>query len=161
MKRFGKAKTPSEPEPRPDATADAALPTTGIGGFPLPSTDPVTNFLIADIVLRAMGDFAREHIEKKTLAQTYDRAQAEEIVGGQSVAKTVALYAMARIATRSPAGLALVAGGLLLKTLYDRGRDLETGAGTGTGTHRAANTAADRARAAAKAALERLPGRKT
>ncbi len=153
MKRFGKAKAPSEPEPLPDATADAALPTTGIGGFPLPSTDPVTNFLIADIVLRGVGDFAREHIEKKTLAQTYDRAQAEEIVGSQSVAKTVALYAMARIATRSPAGLALVAGGLLLKTLYDRGRDLESG----TGTHRAA----DRARAAAKAALERLPGRKT
>ena len=94
-------------------------------GLPLPSTDPATNFLIADIVLRAAGDLAREAVEKKTLTQTYDRAKAEELVSSQSIAKTIALYGISRIATRSPAGLALVAGGLVLKALYDRGKSIE------------------------------------
>lgn len=98
-------------------------------GFPLPSDNPATNFLIADIVLRAAGDFAREQIEKKTLSQTYDRAKAEELVGSQSLAKTIALYGISRIATRSPAGLAIVAGGLVLKALYDRGKSVEARGG--------------------------------
>jgi hypothetical protein len=100
-------------------------PDTGIGGLPLPSTDPATNFLIADIVLRAAGEFARELIEKKTLAQTYDRAKAEELVSRQSIAKTLAIYGISRIATRSPVGLAVVAGGLVIKALYDRGKSME------------------------------------
>jgi len=105
--------------------AGQATPDTGIGGLPLPSTDPATNFLIADIILRAAGDFAREAIEKKTLAQTYDRDKAEELVSSQSIAKTIALYGITRIATRSPVGLALVTGGLVLKALYDRGKSME------------------------------------
>lgn len=118
-----KAKAP-QPSKAPDAP-ESGNPQTGIGGLPLPSTDPATNFLIADIVLRAAGDFAREAIEKKTLAQTYDRETAENIVSSQSIAKTVALYGITRMATRSPVGLAVVAGGLVLKALYDRGKSIE------------------------------------
>lgn len=91
----------------------------------MPSTDPATNFVITDIVLRAAGDFAREAIERTTLTQTYDRETAEQIVSSQSIAKTIALYGITRIATRSPVGLAVVAGGLVLKALYDRGKALE------------------------------------
>jgi hypothetical protein len=119
----------SKPKPKA-APADQPSPAAGgASGLPLPSTDPATNFLIADIVLRAAGDFARERIEKKTLAHTYSRAAAEDIVGGQSLAKTIALYGISRIATRSPAGLALVAGGLILKALYDRGKNREARGG--------------------------------
>lgn len=117
--RKGKTKPDDAPQPAE----------TGLGGLPLPSTDPATNFLIADIVLRAAGDLAREVVEKKTLAQTYDRAKAEELVNSQSIAKTIALYGISRIATRSPAGLAIVAGGLVLKALYDRGKSIEARGG--------------------------------
>ncbi len=123
MKRPFRRKASPAPADQPDA------PDTGLAGLPLPSTDPATNFLIADILLRAAGDFARERIEAKTIAHTYDRAKAEELVGGQSIAKTIALYAITRIATRSPAGLALVAGGLVLKALYDRGKSIEARGG--------------------------------
>lgn len=128
MKRPARSKalveTPSE-RTAGESRSGTGTPTTGIGGIPLPSTDPATNFLVADIVLRAAGDLLREVIEKKTLTQTYDRAKAEELVGRQSLARTVVLYGISRIATRSPAGLAAVAGGLVLKALYDRGRSLE------------------------------------
>lgn len=122
-----KARAKDRPADQPESVPET--PQTGIGGLPLPSTDPATNFVIADIVLRAAGDFAREAIEKKTLAQTYDRAKAEEIVSSQSIAKTIALYGITRIATRSPAGLAVVAGGLILKALYDRGKTIEARGG--------------------------------
>lgn len=136
MKRPSLRKTQSKANPKAGAKAEAQAspappdqpeaPTSGLGGLPLPSTDPATNFLIADIVLRAAGDFAREAIEKKTLAQTYDRDKAEELVSSQSIAKTIALYGITRIATRSPAGLAVVAGALVLKALYDRGKSMES-----------------------------------
>ncbi|MFN3990650.1 MAG: hypothetical protein ACK4IS_10370 [Erythrobacter sp.] len=125
MKRPSLRKARAKPAP----TDQPDTPETGIAGLPLPSTDPATNFLIADIVLRAASDLAREAIEKKTLAQTYDRAKAEELVTSQSIVKTIALYGISRIATRSPAGLALVAGGLVVKALYDRGKSIEARGG--------------------------------
>jgi hypothetical protein len=130
MKRPFRRLLQSKPKAAPaDPPDTASAPQTGIAGLPLPSTDPATNFLIADIVLRSAGDFAREAIEKKTLAKTYDRDKAEEIVSSQSIAKTVALYGITRIATRSPVGLAVVAGGLVLKALYDRGKSKEARGG--------------------------------
>ncbi len=123
---------PSKAKPTTQATPaavsagdDDRTAQPGKGGLPLPSTDPATNFLIADILLRAAGDFARERIEKATLSQTYDRAKAEELVSSQSVVTTLALYGISRLATRSPLGLALVTGALVLKTLYDRGKSIE------------------------------------
>jgi hypothetical protein len=133
MKRPAKAKAPVAVSASAAETGAAGKPpTTGLAGIPLPSTDPATNFLIVDIVLRAAGDIVRELVEKKTLTQTYDRAKAEELVSRQSIAKTVAIYGISRIATRSPAGLAVVAGGLVLKALYDRGRSIEPKKAKGT-----------------------------
>ncbi|MGY6551388.1 MAG: hypothetical protein ACXIT4_05765 [Erythrobacter sp.] len=124
IKKIVKAKI-QPPAEVPAKMPEDAAPPTAAGFIPLPSTDPATNFLIADIILRAAGDFARERIEKTTLSKTYNRETAEEIVSSQSIGKTIALYGMARLARRSPAGLALVAGGLVLKALYDRGKNLE------------------------------------
>lgn len=126
MKRRPKAKPAAAPLAS-EAQDAATPPGTSRRGLPLPSTDPATNFVITDIVLRAAGDFAREAIERKTLTQTYDRDTAEKIVSSQSIAKTIALYGITRIATRSPVGLAVVASGLVLKALYDRGKSIEPG----------------------------------
>ena len=70
MKRPARSKALVETPPGRTGGASRSAngtPTTGIGGIPLPSTDPATNFLVADIVLRAAGDLLREVIEKKTL----------------------------------------------------------------------------------------------
>lgn len=127
MKRRLKAKPAAAPLANEADPAAAPRSETARRSLPLPSTDPATNFVITDIMLRAAGDFAREAIERKTLTETYDRETAEKIVSSQSIAKTIALYGITRIATRSPVGLAVVAGGLALKALYDRGKSIEPG----------------------------------
>ncbi|MEA1619989.1 hypothetical protein SOQ14_13785 [Erythrobacter sp. T5W1-R] len=127
MKRPARSRAKSksaEPAATPETGTDA-----GLAGVPLPSTNPATNFLIADIVLRAAGDLVRERVERGMITKTYDEEKAEELVDSSGLLTTVALYGISRIATRSPAGLAIVAGGLVLKALYDRGKSIEARGG--------------------------------
>ncbi|MBA4045950.1 MAG: hypothetical protein C0471_16250 [Erythrobacter sp.] len=111
------------------APADAPVPTdpqpTGPAGLPLPSPIAATNLVIADIVLRAAGGLLRNRMEKGLLVKSYDKAKVEKLVDGRSVATSLALWGASRLATRSPIGLAVVAGGLAAKVLYDRGKRLE------------------------------------
>ena len=92
------------------------------GPLPLPSPNAATNLLIADIVLRGAGRVARDTLEKRILIANYDPAKARELVDGRTMLTSLALYGASKLAARSPAGLAMVAGGLVLKTLYDRGK---------------------------------------
>lgn len=101
------------------------IPKTSIGGLPLPRAIAGTNLVIADIVLRAAGGLLRNRMEKGLLIASYDKAKAERLVDGRSLATSVALWGASRLATRSPLGLAVVAGGLAAKVLYDRGKRLE------------------------------------
>lgn len=98
---------------------------TGPGGLPLPSPIAGTNLVIADIVMRAAGGLLRNRMEKGLLVASYDKAKADKLVDGRSIATSLALWGASRIATRSPVGLAVVAGGLAAKVLYDRGKRLE------------------------------------
>jgi len=103
---------------------------TGIAGLPLPSPIVGTNLVIADIVLRAAGSLLRNRLEKGLLvasstASEGGRAKAARLVDGRSVATSLALWGASRVATRSPVGLAVVAGGLAAKVLYDRGKRIE------------------------------------
>jgi hypothetical protein len=105
---------------------------TGPGGLPLPSPLAGTNLVIADIVLRAAGGLLRNRMEKGLLVQSYgtddtSKARAEQLVDGRGLATSLALWGASRLATRSPLGLAVVAGGLAAKVLYDRGKRLEAG----------------------------------
>lgn len=114
------AKTP--PPPAAPATASAPDKPTGIAGLPLPSPVASTNLLVADIVLRAAGGLLRNRLEKSLLVANYDKAKAERLVDGRGLAASVALWGASRLARRSPLGLAIVAGGLAAKVLYDRGK---------------------------------------
>jgi hypothetical protein len=111
------------------ALPDAATPTdtkpAGKSGLPLPSPIAGTNLVIADIVLRAAGGLLRNRMEKGFLIKRYDKAKAEKLVDRRSIASSLALWGASRIATRSPLGLAVVAGGLAAKVFYDRGKRLE------------------------------------
>ena len=89
----------------------------------LPSPDPATNLLIADIVLRGASTLFRKSVEKRVArkaSQTEEDAQS--LLDGRGVIRTLGLYGASKLATRSPLGLGLVAGGLVAKTLYDRGK---------------------------------------
>ena len=93
------------------------------GGLPLPSPEPGTNLLIADIVLRGAGRLARETLEKRMLVSNYDPETARDLVDGRTVLSSLAIYGASKLAARSKGGLAIIAGGLALKALYDRGKD--------------------------------------
>lgn len=92
------------------------------GSLPLPSPQAATNLLIADIVLRGAGRLLREKLEKRMLIANYDPDKARELMDGRTVLTSLAVYGASKIAARSTPGLALVAGGLVLKTLHDRGK---------------------------------------
>ena len=116
--RGGTASPPAAAGPDPNQAP------TGPGGLPLPSPIAGTNLVIADIVLRAAGGLLRNRMDKGLLVASYDKAKAEKLVDGRSLATSVALWGASRLATRSPIGLAVVAGGLAAKVLYDRGKRL-------------------------------------
>ncbi len=90
-----------------------------------PSTNPATNLLIADVVLRGASSLFRKRVEKGMVKTSPDEAEARDILDGRGIMTTLALYGVSKLATRSPVGLGLVAGGLVLKTLYDRGKSVE------------------------------------
>ncbi|HSF11793.1 MAG TPA: hypothetical protein VLA50_02375 [Erythrobacter sp.] len=122
-RRAKRAKSVGSDPAEAQTTADAKP--TGPGGLPLPSPIAGTNLVIADIVLRAAGGLLRNRMEKGLLVASYDKAKADKLVDGRSVATSLALWGASRIATRSPIGLAVVAGGLAAKVFYDRGKRLE------------------------------------
>ena len=87
---------------------------------PGPSSNPATNLLIMDIVMRGASLLAARAVEQAALRLRYRRAKADDIVEGRSMIATLTATGAARVATRSVPGLLLVTGGLLVKTLIDR-----------------------------------------
>ena len=90
--------------------------------LPGPSTNPATNLLIADIAMRGVGRIVRNSLHKGVLRTRYSQDKAKAIVENRSVINTLAVYGVTKLATRSVPGALLVGGGLLVKTLYDRGK---------------------------------------
>lgn len=89
-------------------------------GVPGPSENPKTNFIIADVAIRAGGYLARRSVEKGFLAGRYGKQTAHDIVHNKSLKHTLLSTVLARIATRSVPGALLVGGGAVAKTLLDR-----------------------------------------
>ena len=92
----------------------------GAKDVPPPSPNPMTNLIIADLVLRGGGRLLRNLVERNVLKAKYPPDTAKSIVTGRGMAQTLVGTAIARIATRSVPGAILVGGGLLAKALYDR-----------------------------------------
>lgn len=89
---------------------------------PGPSTNPATNLIIQDILLRSAGRLTRHTVEKGLLRRRYSGREAKEMVENRSLIQTLAAYGVTKLATRSVPGALLVGGGLLAKTLFDRSR---------------------------------------
>ena len=112
------ADTPPDEEPAENA------PIKGKGSkLPLPTDNPATNLLIADIVVRGASTLLRKQVEEKVAKASADNPEeAEKVLDGRSMLTTLGLYGASKLATRSVSGLAIVASGLVAKTLYDRGK---------------------------------------
>ncbi|MEQ8410175.1 MAG: hypothetical protein RIC51_05180 [Erythrobacter sp.] len=91
----------------------------------MPSPDPNTNLMITDIVVRGSSLFLRRKLKDRMLLEEYDPDQVAKFKDGKGLLRTVGLLAASRLATGSLPGLAVVAGGLAAKTLYDRGKARE------------------------------------
>lgn len=89
-------------------------------GIPGPSENPATNFIIADVAIRAGSYLARRGVEKGLLAGRYGKDTAHRIVHNKSLKDTLISTLLARVATRSVPGALLVGGGALAKALLDR-----------------------------------------
>lgn len=104
-----------------DTGSDAV--TNRSANLPLPSDNPGTNLLIADIVMRGASTLFRKTVEKRVANASVDQEEeAQELLDGRTLITTLGLYGASKLATRSVPGLLLVTGGLLAKTLYDRGK---------------------------------------
>jgi hypothetical protein len=103
----------------------AAKAADTVKNTPPPSPNPMTNLLIADLVLRGGGRLLRQLVETNVLKTKYSPDKARKIVKGRGLAQTLISTAVARVATRSVPGAILVGGGLLAKALYDRSRGAE------------------------------------
>lgn len=87
-----------------------------------PSPNVHTNLAIADIALRGGSFLARRAVEKTLLGRKYSPGKAKAILKGRSFKETIFHTALSRIAMQSVPGAILVGGGLIAKTLYDRGK---------------------------------------
>ncbi len=87
-----------------------------------PSPKASTNLIITDIIVRSASTLFRKRVEKRVARASVEiDEEADQLLDGRTLLKTLSLYGMSKIATRSPLGLGVVGGGLILKTLYDRG----------------------------------------
>ena len=106
------ARRPSHRPKKPLARKSASVPG--------PSQNPATNFILADIAIRAGAYLARRGVEKGLLANRYGRDTARDIVANKTMGQTLISLALARVATRSIPGAIVVGGGALAKALLDR-----------------------------------------
>lgn len=104
---------------RPSHKASRPVPKKG-EGIPGPSENPATNFLLADMAIRAGSYLARRSVEKGLLANRYGKSTAKNIVNNKTFKQTAFSWVLARIATKSVPGAIVVGGGALAKTLLDR-----------------------------------------
>ena len=87
---------------------------------PGPSSNPSTNLIIHDILLRSVGRLSRMTVEKAILGRQYGKQFAKDAVENRSLVQTLAAYGVTKFATKSIPGAALVTTGLALKVLFDR-----------------------------------------
>jgi|TARA_R110002072_G_scaffold9518_31_gene46080 hypothetical protein len=98
---------------------------------PGPSTNPSTNLIINDILLRSVGRLSRLTVEKAVLGRKYGSQFAKDAVENRSLLHTMAAYGVTKVATRSLPGAAIVGTGLALKVLFDRSQSRRKSRRTG------------------------------
>lgn len=115
----GKAKpTDTALEPVSDTSNDAAK--TALEPATSPASTPMTNVIMADLVLRGGGELLRRVVETSLLGRAVGKGKAQKVIKSGSMGQALIRTAAVRIATRSVPGAIIVGGGMLAKALYDR-----------------------------------------
>lgn len=94
----------------------------GKPNVPGPTENPATNLLLADVVMRMGSYMLRGGVEELFLKKRYDEETAEDIKQNRSMARTLGSIAIAKFATRSLPGAAIVGTGIIGKVLYDHSK---------------------------------------
>ncbi|WP_338243298.1 hypothetical protein [Aurantiacibacter hainanensis] len=94
----------------------------GKGNVPGPTENPATNLMLADVVMRMGSYVLRGGVEKAFLKKRYDDKTAKEIKNNRSLVSTLGSIVVAKFATRSIPGAAIVGTGILGKVLYDHSK---------------------------------------
>ena len=79
--------------------------------------------LASEIAIRAVGSVMRRSFEKRVISRNYDDHTAKNVLENRSMVHAITAFAATKLATRSVPGALLVGGGLLAKTLFDRGSE--------------------------------------
>jgi hypothetical protein len=82
----------------------------------------VGSLLVADIVMSAGTFLLGRFVDKRILKTHYDKDAAREMRKQRTKGQAIATSAATKLATRSVPGAAIVTGGLLVGSLYKRGR---------------------------------------
>lgn len=98
----------------------------GKDNVPGPTENPATNLLLADVVMRMGSYLLRGGVEKAFLKKRYDSKTAKDIRDNRSIPRTLGAIAVAKFATRSIPGAAIVGTGILGKVLYDHSKARRT-----------------------------------
>lgn len=91
-------------------------------GVPGPSPDPSSNLVMADVAMRMGSYIVRRAIERSFLKGRYGKQTARDIVKNRTIVQTLTSAAIARFATGSLPGAAIVTTGMAAKVLLDRSR---------------------------------------
>ena len=87
-----------------------------------PSTNPATNLIVQDLILRAAGRLTRTSLEKGLLRRRYGGQHAKQIIENRSMVQTLLAFGATKFATRSIPGAILVGSAVIGKTIFDRSR---------------------------------------
>ena len=89
---------------------------------PGPTPDPSSNLVMADVLMRMTSYVMRRALERNFLKGRYGKDTARQIVKNRSIKQTLASAAIARLATGSLPGAAIVTTGMAAKILLDRSK---------------------------------------
>ncbi len=110
------AKKPTDP--KSDQTVSQAMAD--------PEQHPQSNLMLADIAMRMGTSVLRKGVESMFLRGQYGKDTAKALVKERSLRRTVASTVIAKVGTKSIPGAAIVGGGLVIKTLFDRSKGRQT-----------------------------------
>lgn len=129
MAKRGPQQTNSEDPARDTAQTGSASDANSDSGprsgkeVKLPGTSVGTNLMVADILVRGASRLLRGDIKRRIDRNSEPQEDGEsDKLNGRAILTTLGLYGASKLANRSPRGLAIVTGGLLAKSLYDRGK---------------------------------------
>lgn len=84
------------------------------------SPNPAANLVMANAIVRTGSILLRKAVDKRLLRRHFDEETARQATENRGLGSTLSSFVLAKLATRSSKGAAVVGAGMLAKTLYDR-----------------------------------------